>query len=305
MNNVFFENGFLTSTEAENICNVAKEAIVDLQKKLNSIKLYNTYITSIAGGVQKVQSAKGLTDINWVKDAVIKIGNYHSLSAWLKEAIKAKNQELENVLDSKITDWEDYISYNMPQVPNYPNSAEEIDIINKWDINKLNKYYSLTAKAAAIGATIHIPKYSKNDECNLAQARQDLSLINANPIRTEGTGRDTIVYENEPSILSSDIDSLYMNLMAEHRKINAELNRMKAEIKEEMNNLDLVNKHDYDVKHKDYEKKLSEYYANNQKQNADFQEFQIKKKEEISKLKINVPKNLMDTYNEIKSLISE
>lgn len=305
MNNVFFENGFLTSTEAENICNIAKEAIVDLQKKLNSIKLYNTYITSIAGGVQKVQSAKGLTDISWIKDSVIKIGNYHSLSAWLKEAIKAKNTELDNILHFDIEEWEEYKQYNLPTEPEYPRDTTETDIINKWDENKLNKYYSLTAKAAAIGTVIHIPKYNKVDECNLAQARQDLSYINANPIKTEGTGRDTVVYENEPSILSNNVDSLYMDLMAEHRKINAELNRMKAEIKEEMNNLDLENKHTYDVTYTDYEKKLSEYYANVNKQNADFKEFQTKKREELSKLKINVPKNLMNTYNEIKSFISE
>lgn len=32
MNNVFFKNGFLTSTEAQNICNVANEVIAGFIK---------------------------------------------------------------------------------------------------------------------------------------------------------------------------------------------------------------------------------------------------------------------------------
>ena len=47
MNNVFFKNGFLTSTEAQNICNVANEVIAGLTDSLNTVQFYNTTITLV------------------------------------------------------------------------------------------------------------------------------------------------------------------------------------------------------------------------------------------------------------------
>ena len=102
-----------------------------------------------------------------------------------------------------------------------------------------------------------------------------------------------------------DVESMFMNLLAEHRSLNAQLNKMKAEAKEEANAKNLKNKQNYRKAHLEYEQKLSEYYSAVKQQNTKFAEYKISEKEKVSKLKINVPASLMDTYKEVKSLISE
>ena len=62
-----------------------------LQDSLNTVQFYNTTITSI---VSSDNAGKGTTDTSWIQDAIIKIGQYNSLIAWLKEAIKNKEEAL-------------------------------------------------------------------------------------------------------------------------------------------------------------------------------------------------------------------
>ena len=67
MNNVFFKDGFLTSTEAQNICNVANEVIARLAESINSVQFYNTSITSIVSSDNEVCAGRGTTDIAWMQ----------------------------------------------------------------------------------------------------------------------------------------------------------------------------------------------------------------------------------------------
>lgn len=63
---------------------------------LNTIQFYNTTITSIVSSDNAVNAGRGTTDTLWIRDAIIKIGQYNSLIAWLKEAIKNKMKHLKN-----------------------------------------------------------------------------------------------------------------------------------------------------------------------------------------------------------------
>ena len=96
-----------------------------------------------------------------------------------------------------------------------------------------------------------------------------------------------------------------MSLLAKHRKLNAELNSLKAEIKETINKKNIEASIAFRDKHTEWEYKISEYYSLVKQRDAKINEYKISEKERISKLKINVPSSLMDTYKEIKALISE
>ena len=125
MNNVFFKNGFLTSTEAQNICNVANEVIAGLTDSLNTVQFYNTTITSIVSSDNAINAGRGTTDTLWIRDAIIKIGQYNSLIAWLKEAIKNKEEALGELSSTRIQDWSEYKDYPTPKSPS-KTSAESI-----------------------------------------------------------------------------------------------------------------------------------------------------------------------------------
>ena len=299
MNNVFFENGFMTSTEAQNICNIAKEAVTNEHERLSAVSFYNTEIASIISPEAFIKTKISPNDISWISESLDKIGRYNALNAWLKEAIKAKEEAMDEVDTMDVTTLDFYEDYIKPEEPTIGyNSFDEEQVMSEWSADKLNRYYTLNSEAAVIGKYIH-------DSGAIAKARKDLVNKMANPSTVSGQGRETIVFKYIPSVDTEVVEGIYMSLLAKHRKLNAELNSLKAEIKETINKKNIEASIAFRDKHTEWEYKISEYYSLVKQRDAKINEYKISEKERISKLKINVPSSLMDTYKEIKALISE
>ena len=299
MNNVFFENGFMTSTEAQNICNIAKEAVTNEHERLSAVSFYDTEIASIISPEAFIKTKISPNDISWISESLDKIGRYNALNAWLKEAIKAKEEAIDEVDIMDVTTLDFYEDYIKPEEPTMcSDSVDEEQVMSEWSADKLNRYYTLNSEAAVIGKYIH-------DSGAIAKARKDLVNKMANPSTVSGQGRETIVFKYIPSVDTEVVEGIYMSLLAKHRKLNAELNSLKAEIKETINKKNIEASIAFRDKHTEWEYKISEYYSLVKQRDAKINEYKISEKERISKLKINVPSSLMDTYKEIKALISE
>ena len=299
MNNVFFENGFMTSTEAQNICNIAKEAVTNEHERLSAVSFYDTEIASIISPEAFIKTKISPNDISWISESLDKIGKYNALNAWLKEAIKAKEEAIDEVDIMDVTTLDFYEDYIKPEEPTMCyDSFDEEQVMSEWSADKLNRYYTLNSEAAVIGKYIH-------DSGAIAKARKDLVNKMANPSTVSGQGRETIVFKYIPSVDTEVVEGIYMSLLAKHRKLNAELNSLKAEIKETINKKNIEASIAFRDKHTEWEYKISEYYSLVKQRDAKINEYKISEKERISKLKINVPSSLMDTYKEIKALISE
>lgn len=299
MNNVFFENGFMTSTEAQNICNIAKEAVTNEHERLSAVSFYDTEIASIISPEAFIKTKISPNNISWISESLDKIGRYNALNAWLKEAIKAKEEAMDEVDIMDVTTLDFYEDYIKPVEPTIGyDFFDEEKVMSEWSADKLNRYYTLNSEAAVIGKYIH-------DSGAIAKARKDLVNKMANPSTVSGQGRETIVYKYIPSVDTEVVEGIYMSLLAKHRKLNAELNSLKAEIKETINKKNIEASIAFRDKHTEWEYKISEYYSLVKQRDAKINEYKISEKERISKLKINVPSSLMDTYKEIKALISE
>ena len=299
MNNVFFENGFMTSTEAQNICNIAKEAVTNEHERLSAVSFYDTEIASIISPEAFIKTKISPNDISWISESLDKIGRYNALNAWLKEAIKAKEEAMDEVDIMDVATLDFYEDYIKPEEPTMCyDSFDEEQVMSEWSADKLNRYYTLNSEAAVIGKYIH-------DSGAIAKARKDLVNKMANPSTVSGQGRETIVFKYIPSVDTEVVEGIYMSLLAKHRKLNAELNSLKAEIKETINKKNIEASIAFRDKHTEWEYKISEYYSLVKQRDAKINEYKISEKERISKLKINVPSSLMDTYKEIKALISE
>lgn len=298
MNNVFFKNGFLTSTEAQNICNVANEVIARLTESINSIQFYNTSITSIVSSDNEVCAGRGTTDIAWIQDAIIKIGQYNSLIAWLKEAIKNKEEALEELSNTHIQDWSEYKDYPAPKSPSRKDTVTKDDVIRNLGATELNKYFTLQSKAATIGKFIH-------EGGSVSKAKIMLGKVIAEPNKISGTGRDTVVYKYTPSVNVDDVDNMFLSLMFEHRNLNAQLNFIKAKAIEEANTQNIVNEQEYQKARTAYSKEYNDWLDKIEDLQSRFNQYIITEKEKISKLKINVPDSLMETYKSIKALLTE
>ena len=298
MNNVFFKDGFLTSTEAQNICNVANEVIARLTESINSVQFYNTSITSIVSSDNEVCAGKGTTDIAWIQDAIIKIGKYNSLIAWLKEAIKNKEEALDKLSDMRIQDWSEYENYPAPKSPSRKASVTKEDVIRNLEAIELNKYFTLQSKAAAIGKFIH-------ETGSISRAKIMLNKVVAEPNKISGAGRDTVIYRYTPSVKADDVDNMFLSLMSEHRNLNAQLNFIKAKAVEEANKQNIANEQEFQKARTAYSKEYNDWLDKTEDLQSRFNQYIITEKEKISKLKINVPDSLMETYKSIKALLTE
>ena len=298
MNNVFFKDGFLTSTEAQNICNVANEVIARLTESINSVQFYNTSITSIVSSDNEVCAGRGTTDIAWIQDAIIKIGKYNSLIAWLKEAIKNKEKAIGEISAMCIQDWSEYKNYSMPKSPSRKATVTKEDVIRNLEATELNKYFTLQSKAAAIGKFIH-------ETGSISRAKIMLNKVVAEPNKISGAGRDTVIYRYTPSVKADDVDNMFLSLMSEHRNLNAQLNFIKAKAVEEANKQNIANEQEYQKARTAYSKEYNDWLDKTEDLQSRFNQYIITEKEKISKLKINVPDSLMETYKSIKALLTE
>lgn len=298
MNNVFFKDGFLTSTEAQNICNVANEVIARLAESINSVQFYNTSITSIISSDNEVCAGRGTTDIAWIQDAIIKIGQYNSLIAWLKEAIKNKNEAIDEISSIRIQEWSEFKYYPNPISPSRKATVTKEDVIRNLEATELNKYFTLQSKAAAIGKFIH-------ETGSISRAKIMLNKVVAEPNKVSGAGRDTVIYRYTPSVKVDDVDNMFLSLMSEHRNLNAQLNFIKAKAVEEANRQNIANEQEYQKARTAYSKEQNDWLDKTEDLQSRFNQYIITEKEKISKLKINVPDSLMETYKSIKALLTE
>lgn len=291
MNKGFFENGILTSTEAQNMCNLANELAGGLREQLTHLSFTNEYVSSILNTENKLKASEGIYDIKWIPEALNKIGQYNSLCAWLKEAIKSKEAMLDSIEYPQFT-------LEAPIVPSKPcNYHEEYVMYNIWDADKLYEYYSLEAKAAAFGKALDM------NGNNFTSARKELLAKTAAPCKVVGSGQDIVVYEYKASVTKDEVEYLQIELMKKHREFNASLNKLKAELKDTVDALNMQRLKDYNIALQEYNEKHDAYTAAYRKYIAEKESYMIQKKQEISKLHIAIPKDLMSTYKELKALM--
>lgn len=277
----FFGDNGLTSTSANHIANLAKEKISQLEEQLNRISFLQVTI-SLIGSSEKSVIESGITEeeLNSIPDKIKEIAECKSLIAWLREAIKAK-EELYN------TERKREPEYDLVR-PTKDHVLTEYEYYESLPINERNRYYSLEAKAATIGKIIH-PKGS------YSTARKELDKRLVTPNTYEGSGRDTTIYGYLPTVDRNKVETIFFDLQNTQRNLQAELNSMKFACEQAIKESQRESDAKYYNELRDYNSKLEQIDA----------EFQKQKNENlaaIDKLKIVIPDSLMSIFNTIKSL---
>lgn len=295
MNNVFFGENGLTSTSANYYANIAQEMVQSIIERLNSVKFYQIEVSSIAGGDKQLM-AVGQTSLDFIKEDLKRVSEINSFCAWVREAIKMK-EELSNKVNLTGLDcWADKVGRIVPNYPEYPNVIEKVTektVVETWDTNKRNKYLRLEAFAATYGKYIH-PKGA------FSNARKEVHSASNYPIYKEGSGRDLLLYHQTPTIQPEKIDALFMELQDIYRSHEKELNAMKAELKEEVNKLSREAEIAYQNKLQEYKKSLDECNVTMAALKSSYNNWITSEQERISKLKIVLPPNLLEIFEEVK-----
>lgn len=292
----FFGTSGVSSTSANSIANYAKEAYREIDSFFENLQFYNV-VTRLIGTSDRLITKRGLSDLSSIKNKIEFLYEAKALIAWLREAIKAKE---DLAIEAEcIPPYEDPVPQSTLVHPKEPSTLVEADFWKKQPIKTRYSYLYLETKCAVIGGLIH-------ENGPISKARKKLLSIISNPSEIKGEGRDTIITYYTPSVSVQDMDKLFFELQGLHRSAQAELNSLKSQAKAWCDKINLENLAEYKTA-------LADYYAKKQaldeeKEKAKKLYYSSKKEEslnalkEINSLKIVIPDNLREIYEAVNSL---
>ena len=289
---IFFGAEGLTTTSANHIANLAKEAYQSLESKLNTAVFYTTEI-GILGSSASNTLKEGIEQefLDELEGNLMQIASYKSLIAWLREAIKAKERLISEA--QKLTDVEvaKILNITLPDMPvRYPRLNED-EVVATWGIKQRNRYYYLDTICSTIGKYIH-------PNMGFSNAKEDLIKILSERHKAQGNGRDTIIYSYTPTVRLKDVEHTFFALQDKYRGYQAELNSMKHQI-------------EVAIQDDDREKTLKEEDETKQYKvecNAIFPQLSKYKNDTIKamqSLKIVIPDSLKGIYSTISEMGKE
>jgi hypothetical protein len=284
----FSENG-LTSTSANHIANLAKEYYQTLTMKLENIKFYDEKISLISSSDYKLlRGGITLSTLEEIKSDLYKIADAKSLIAWLREAIKAKDNLLKELKSISLAKWCTENNIDYPEIPEMEDIMTEDEYLSTLSVKERNRFFFLQTICSVLGQYIH-PNGTYSHE------RKSLKNKMQNPNSLSGSGRDAILYSYTPTISLDSVDELFFELQAKHREFQAELNGMLHKMQQAIDA-------DEVAKRAEHTAKMNEYGAFIEKYNAEYRKSLKEKEMEISKLKIIIPNSLTEIYDKVSAL---
>ena len=286
---IFLGDNGLTATSANFISNLAKEAYKSVEEELNSVRLTTTDVGLLSSNETKQMKIGNTTDdLDAMEKKLMYIAKLKSLIAWLREAIKAKSRL---VLEATHLSDEEAAKALGLEIPTEPKKQEPItveDYLATLSVKEYNRLLQLDTICAVIGSYIH-------PDGAFAKERTELQKAISNPIRLNGSGRDTVMYKLTPSVSLEDADKTFFNLQAIYREYQAQLNSMKHE-------METAIQKDTKAKLLDYNDKVSAYNAKMAEVQASIQTYRKLKVDELMALKITIPDVLRDVYESVSRM---
>lgn len=291
-NNIFFGTKGITSTSANHIANIAKEVMEESRALLENITFVNCNVGLISSDVSRLtEKGYGTDELGNIVLSINKVAECNALIAYLREAIKAKEEELdyiEGISTSK------FLKIKGIEIVD-PRSSYSLDFMTEDDAIALLsqqeriRYLISEATAAAIGNRIHPGK-------SFAEARRKLELKRKEPIKLVGSGSDALVYTYSPSADVDEVNETFMQLQSAHRTANKQLNSLKFKVKQIMDDHNLKAKREYAAQSEEYDRVIATYA----KQAEAFIEEQ---KKELLELKIVIPSDFQKLFDDLNALI--
>lgn len=309
-NLVFFSKDGISSSHANHVSNLLKEQNTLISKRLSGVKAFN-YNVVIDQQKHNVTTTSKVETGDWEKE-----GRYYALSAWLKEAIKAKNSlldfyrtcEANEFLEGEETVPEFKETPPVKVSPPNVRAWTELDAIGELSIAERSEYYTLEAYAAHIGKYIHTGGVLSNVKNDLAGG----PVVGFHKIVQNGQQTEIPMFST-PNFDANQINKEYFELQAKHREYESKLNSYKAriqnrvteknaELQKEFTLASVKANNEYNAALNDYHAKMSKFTGELEALNSVLQTRRLEKTREVSAYKIVIPLALTDIYQEIDLL---
>lgn len=298
-NDIYFttEEG-MTSTSAQHVSAMANVMVQDIKQHIMGLRLYEKSIRVIGDAEVTVETVNNT--LPEIAESVKRICKANALIAWLREAVKEREQAQKYVSDMSLDDWmkkqgiEKPITPEPPQMPRINFQDYKTILDTGLSVKEYNRFVELNSALAVYGEMIH-------EKGLLTRQKSELARIMQNPTEVKESGRDTIITTYKVDVnISADIDNLYTELQSEYRKLQAEKNGIEAKF----SNLAM----DYQTRKNDeWKAAKAQYDRDLQKVNSELVGIQTQMKdwkkqrlEELAALKIIIPDALKPLYKELK-----
>ncbi|ELA09232.1 hypothetical protein MOMA_02465 [Moraxella macacae 0408225] len=216
--NPYFNHSGLTSSQANYVCERIKEHLKPIQDQVQNLE---THTSSLDG--EKLDNFERVDNI---QDKLTKIGQMYAISAFLRTAIKEKDERI-NKINIKINQLHINIINRL-----HADHQEQLDKLTEKQtvtiddflltlpLNDVVIYKTAEAKAAHIGKFIH----------NFDNIRQ---LINKKErIGFKQVGEQVFKIHHTPLYTLDELQALQAFLLAKHRECENTVNRYKAQFHE-------------------------------------------------------------------------
>lgn len=279
----FLDTKGLTTAEANYTANIIKELCERISNEIKQLTLFKGTLNFQGKQTEynKVYKVENL------EEKCLEEGNLYALSAWLREAIKAKEALLKQVEN-------DNFNISLLNEVNYDKATSlltEDEVKYSLPINELAEYLAYEAKAAHIGKKVH-PNGIFEQWFNM--------IKNTPKIQINEINKDYIV-EFDQVVDEKDLYQVYFTLQKEYREAEQKVNYYKAKIK------NLLNERNQEINQKNraLQDKLSQDLEIQNSKNlalqAEINNLRGQKLKEVSELKIIIPNELQKTLEYVQT----
>jgi len=289
----------LTETSANHLCALAKEQKKEAEKFLENVSFVDSYI-NIVGSDVKNQTNVGLKEplLQEIKEKVEFVARMNEFIAWFAEARKHLETYKKKRNDLGIEDFCKEQGIKYPKCPEREEMGEAKtfeDMVETLPIKERELYLALEAKASVYGNFIH-------SEMPMNKAREELIDKIQHPFNANLEGANTIITQYVPSVEFKSVDTLYNELQAEYRKIEQQLNHMKAEIRTKLaaENVEIQNKNMAILQK--FQEDMKEYNIETRQILTKFNQFRTEEEARLAKIKLAIPDRLIKIMNYLNSL---
>jgi hypothetical protein len=210
----------LSMSQAQSASNIINQLCEEIDRKLNSFNSHSRVV--VLNGVE-IEELKANPVTISVVSLLKRKGNLRAAQAFLMEAIKTKNELLDEVRRSRFKPE----PFDQPE-PNYMEFYPEDLIDESWGWDQLTyseycEYLDVEANAAHIGQFIH-------NKGVLSKLREDIANLKSLVWIELESGKKTPV-KITPSTSSDDLMTIHLALAELHRQYESRVNYYKAKVK--------------------------------------------------------------------------
>lgn len=289
--NFFSEPGGkgLTSTAANHIANLAKQEYMAAEEFVKSVCFVNTsieVIDSTSRNAHVIGYGMDVAKMEQIRGKLDYIARLKALCAWLREAIKYKDQLVSSVYKRVSFDkWlEDKgVKMEEPEEPKQDKKAEQ-----NMSMSELCMYLCNEAYAATFGEFIHPDGPGYEAYAKLLDTEQ-------HPVSVDRNGRDTLITTSTPTIGSEEVNRYFDTLRSTYREYEAAYNRTKTEINDKLAAEQRAEFQEYSARIDDYNRRRAALMK-------EYTQYLKEESERLGKLKIVIPDRLMSTFDYLRSL---